>query len=153
MTKTRRQSKAAAAAASADAPTREPSPAPPVPSLPPHPHAAAFTLHVPEDIDFDVLATLLPDVDFEAPSPDAIVALYRLVVAQAAEGDHLQRALEETKAELQRKDVELDQALQDRESATRELETLSENVQSELRQVKQEKDHIRTFIVTRTSNY
>lgn len=146
MTKTRRQSKAAAAASSADAPTRDPSPAP---SVPPLPHIAEGVVSIPEDINYDVLSALLPDVSLESPSPDAIVTLYRLVVAHAGEVDVVQRELEDTKAELQRKDVELDQALQDRESATRDLESVSESVQNELRQTKQEKEAIRTWFVSR----
>lgn len=143
MTKTRRQSKAAAA--SSAVPTRDPSPAPPVPPLP---QGAELTLAIPEDINYDVLSALLPDVDLESPSPDAIVALYRLVVAQTADVDVVQRELEDFKAELQRKDVELDQALQDRESAAKELEGMSESLQNELRQTKQEKETIRTWFVS-----
>ena len=45
-----------------------------------------------------------------------------------------------TRAEIQRKDVELDQALQDRETATSELESTLETVQKELAQVKEERD-------------
>lgn len=101
-------------------------------------------MSIPQDIDYAILSALLPEANFEAPTPDLVVALYRLVVAQAAESDTVQRELEETKAELQRKDVELDQALQDRESATRELESVSESLQNELQQVKRDKDDIRT---------
>ncbi|GJE88476.1 hypothetical protein PsYK624_045590 [Phanerochaete sordida] len=137
MTRTRKQSKAAAAAAAVDTGTRDPSPVPP-----PSQSQAELHLAIPDDIPLDVLSTLFPDAQLEAPSADTIISLYRLVVAQASDSDLLQREVEETKAELQRKDVELDQALQDRESAVRELESVSESLQNELRQAKQEKDEI-----------
>lgn len=135
--KTRRQSKAKAAASA----TREPSPVPPTPTH------ADFALSIPEDIDLDVLSTLLPDTRLDTPSPDTIIALYRILVLQASEVEATQRTLEETQAELGRKDVELDQALQDRESVTKEFEALSESLQSELRQLKQEKQEIRALLL------
>ncbi|KAI0357500.1 hypothetical protein OH77DRAFT_1435746 [Trametes cingulata] len=133
MMKTRRKSKAAAAAAaeqSQETATRENSPAP----------AATLTVNIPEDIDFDVLSSLLPDVNLTAPTPETVVSLYRVLVAQASESETTQRELEEARAEIQRKDVELDQALQDRETATAELESTVESVQKELAQVKEERD-------------
>ncbi|KAI0338862.1 hypothetical protein BDW22DRAFT_1362157 [Trametopsis cervina] len=131
MTKTRRQSKAAAVAATEPV-TREPSPAPP----------QAWTVHIPEDVDFDLLSALLPETQLDVPTPETIVSLYRLIVAQASETDANQKELEEIRAEVQRKEVELDQALQDRETASNELESVSEGLQNELRQVKQEKEEI-----------
>ena len=126
--KTRRKSKAAAAAAAAqEAATRENSP-------------AVFTVEIPEDVDFDALSVLLPDVNLTNPSPDAIISLYRLLIGNSEEADSTQRELEEARAEIQRKEVELDQALQDRETATSELESTLDTVQKELSQVKQEKD-------------
>ena len=106
-------------------------------------------MFIPQDINLDVLSTLLPDFQLHAPSQDTIVALYRVLVAQASDSDLLHRELEDSKAELQRKDVELDQALQDRESAARELESVSENLQNELKQVKHEKEEIRTSSASR----
>ncbi|KAI0629748.1 hypothetical protein C8Q77DRAFT_263303 [Trametes polyzona] len=133
MMKTRRKSKAAAAAAAEqtqEAATRENSPAP----------APTFTVTIPEDIDLDVLSNLLPDVNLTSPTPDTLVTLYRVLLAQTSESEAAQRELEEARAEIQRKDVELDQALQDRETATSELESTLESVQKELSEVKQERD-------------
>ncbi|TFY64347.1 hypothetical protein EVJ58_g2677 [Rhodofomes roseus] len=143
--KTRRKSKAAAAAAAAEAvapqevSTRENSPVPT-----PATHDAIMTVAVPEDVDASVLSGLLPEIDLRAPSPDAIVALYRLVVAQASDGDATQRELEEARAEIDRKNVELEQALQDKESATSELESTLDTVRKELEQVRREKDELAT---------
>lgn len=134
MTKTRRQSKVAAAAATGTS-TRGPSPVPAQ-------EQTTFSVVIPEDVDFDLLSNLLPEMQLDSPSPEAIVSLYRLIAGQASEIDATTRELEGTKAEVERKDIELDQALQDRESASRELETTLENVQNELRQVKQEKEEI-----------
>ncbi|KAH9948873.1 hypothetical protein B0H21DRAFT_731535 [Amylocystis lapponica] len=136
MVGTRRKSKAAAAAASAavaESSTRDNSPVP---------VDATLSVVIPDDVDADVLDTLLPGVSLTSPSPDAIVSLYRLIMAQASETDATQRELEETRAEVERKDVELDQALQDRESATAELEATLGNVQFELAQVKKEKEEL-----------
>jgi nucleoprotein TPR len=54
---------------------------------------------------------------FETPSPDAVLSLYRFVVSQAVDLDGSLRDLEVSRAEVERKEIELDQALQDRESS------------------------------------
>lgn len=138
MKRTRRQNKQAAAAvveadAAESSQTHEASPAPTQPG---------FVVAIPDDLDTELLANLLPEVNLDAPSQADVVALYRLLVAQASESDALQVELEETKAEVERKDVELDQALQDKETGTKELEATLENVQNELKQAKQERDEI-----------
>ncbi len=115
-TKTRRKSKAAAA------------------------DDTQITLTVPEDIDLDVLSSLLPDMSLETPSVDTILALYRLVLDQVADIDTKQQDLDEARAEGEKKDVELDQALQDRETLTSDLDTQIHSLQDELKQVKQERD-------------
>ncbi|TBU44415.1 hypothetical protein BD309DRAFT_35519 [Dichomitus squalens] len=140
--RTRRKSKAATAAASQDATTRDNSPAP---------GSSPFTVTIPEDVDFDYLTNLLPEVNLTNPAPDAIVSLYRLIVGQATDVETAQRELEEAQAEIQRKDVELDQALQDRETATSELQSALESVQKELEQVKQEKDTL-DLLIRRSPN-
>ncbi|KAI0736332.1 hypothetical protein C8Q72DRAFT_803970 [Fomitopsis betulina] len=146
MMKTRRKSKAAAAAAAAASyghSTRENSPAPA-----PATHDATITVAIPDDVDITVLSNLLPDYDLQSPSADAIVALFRLVAAQASDSDATQRELEEARAEIERKSVELEQALQDRESSTTELEATLDSVRKELEQVKREKDELATSRAT-----
>ncbi|KAI0081625.1 hypothetical protein K474DRAFT_1635534 [Panus rudis PR-1116 ss-1] len=137
MTKTRRQSKRAAAAQEAETSTIEESA-----SAASQLAASTMSIPIPDDLDVELLSNLLPDVNLESPSPDAIVSLYRLVLSQSAEIDATQRELEEARAEAERKEVELDQALQDKETSTKELESTLETVQNELKQVKQEKDEI-----------
>lgn len=131
MMKTRRKSKAAAAAVVESA-TRENSPAPP----------ATLSVNIPEDIDLDHLSSLLPDVNLSTPSPESLVLLYRVLLSHASDSECAQRELEEARADIQRKDVELDQALQDRETATSELESSAETLQKELSQVKEERDSL-----------
>lgn len=137
MKRTRRQTKLSAAAAAgdgADTADEEHAEASPAPTQ------AAFVVPLPEDLDTELLSSLLPDTLFESPSPDDVLSLYRLLLAQATEVDATQRELEDTKAEVERKDVELDQALQDRETGTKELEATLETVRDELKQAKQERD-------------
>lgn len=137
MTKTRRQSKKQEAAAAAEPATESISASASAPSV-----SASQSIAVPDDIDTDFLSSLLPDVSLESPSPDAIVSVYRLVLTQATDYDATKREVEELQAEVERRDVELDQALQDKETATKELESSLETTQNELRQVRQEKDEL-----------
>ncbi|KAF5382472.1 hypothetical protein D9615_003024 [Tricholomella constricta] len=130
MMKTRRKSKAASAAAAADADTATS-------------HSdEAFVLTIPEDVDLDSLSELLPETNLNSPSPDTIITLYRLLLAQALEGRSIAQELDEARADVEKKDVELDQALQDRESLSRDLESSLESVQNELSQVKRERDQL-----------
>jgi nucleoprotein TPR len=105
---------------------------------------ATGTLHIelPPDVDADALGALLPDFDFVNVNEDSVVVLYRLILAQVADADHALREVEDVRAELERKEVELDQALQDRETAVKELEGNFEKLQDELQQVKQERDQL-----------
>lgn len=135
MRTTRRKSKAAAAAAAQETATRENSPVA---------GPSTFAVTIPEDVDFDALSSLLPDVNLANPAPEAIVTIYRLLLGQAADSDATQRELEEARAEMQRKEVELDQALQDHETSSSELESTIETLQKELGSVKQDKETLGT---------
>lgn len=108
-------------------------------------HDAAIS--IPDNIDQDELAVLLPDVDLHNPAPEAIVTFYRLLLAQAADLDASQRQLDEAQGETEKKEVELDQALQDRESIAKELESSLERLQEELNLVKQERDEFGTLYI------
>jgi len=50
-----------------------------------------FSVPIQDDLDFDNLSGVFPDVSFETPSPDILLSLYRLVISQAfdLEGDLL----------------------------------------------------------------
>ena len=141
MKRTRRQTKRQEAAAAAAEPTAEPA-AESISASASAPDAASQLIVIPDDIDTEFLSNLIPDVNLESPSPDAIVALYRLVQSHSADLDATQREVEELKAEVEKREVELDQALQDKETATKDLESSLEAAQNELRQVKQEKDEL-----------
>jgi nucleoprotein TPR len=101
-----------------------------------------FVVPIPEDVDLDSLSDLLPGTSLTSPSPEAIVALYRLLLAQALEGRSITQELDEARAELEKRDVELDQALQDRESMSRDLETSLESVHVQLNQMRDERDKL-----------
>lgn len=98
---------------------------------------------VPDDIDLDYLSELLPNIpDPSRVSPDAVAALYKLVLGLSADMDGLRREVDELNSEVGRKDVELDQALQDKESLSKDLEESVESVHSELEQVKSERERL-----------
>lgn len=107
----------------------------------------SLTIFMPEDIDLAALSSLLPDTSITSPSPDAIVALYRLLLAQNSELETAQHELENLHAEAERKDVELDQALQDKETGMKEMEAQLEAAQDDLRKMKVERDELGTFIL------
>ncbi|KAH7927786.1 hypothetical protein BV22DRAFT_1060287 [Leucogyrophana mollusca] len=143
MVGTRRKSKAAAAAAAAadhdhdGASTQGTDDNAPV--------AASFNVPLPSDMDIEALSGMLPEMSLTNPSPETVVSVYRLLLAHASDIDATQRDLEEARAEVERKDVELDQAYQDGESKAKELESALESVQSQLATVKQEREQIAAF--------
>ncbi|KAJ2925786.1 hypothetical protein H1R20_g11316, partial [Candolleomyces eurysporus] len=109
-------------------------------------HAGAATslpVPVPDDIDLDHLSELLPNIpNLSLVTADAVAVLYKLVVGQNEELDSLRRDVDTLNAEVERKDVELDQALQDKETLSQEMGESVDSVQSELQQVKQERDKL-----------
>lgn len=107
-----------------------------------------FVVSIPDDIDLDSLSDLLPGTSLTSPSSETIVALYRLLLAQALEGRSITQELDEARAEVEKKDVELDQALQDRESMSRELETSLNSVHTQLDQMREERNKLgRIFLL------
>jgi len=151
--RTRRKSKQAAAAAAIaelDTETAEsvaPSDAPASPSK------VEFSVSIPDDLDIEYLSRLLPDISYESPSQDAVLSLYRLILTQAGDLDGALRDLEESRAENERKDVELDQALQDRESSVSSLDVQVKALQEELTRAKQERDTLGESEATLLSGY
>ncbi|KAF7314521.1 hypothetical protein MKEN_00925200 [Mycena kentingensis (nom. inval.)] len=121
-TKTRRKSKAAAAE--------------------PDNSAAELTLTIPDDVDVDALSALLPGANVTTQSPDGIVELYRRLIELSADLDASIRERDEKNADVERMEVELDQALQDKESLSKDLEGSTENLQVEVRKLKQERDEL-----------
>lgn len=102
----------------------------------------SLTIFMPDDIDLAALSHLLPDTSITSPSPDAIVALYRLLLTQNSELENTHHELENAHAEGERKDVELDQALQDKETGIKEMEAQVEAAQEELKRLKTERDEL-----------
>ena len=136
MTSTRRKTKAAAAAAAAQ---QEAAPSQDTPSAL---ASTAFTVSLPSDIDLDALSALIPGEPLEAPSEDTVLHLYRTLLAHATQVDVTTREIEELRAEAEKKEVELDQAYQDRENDKKELENLADNLQRELKTTKAERDEL-----------
>lgn len=135
MTLTRRKSKAAAAAAAAqqEAPSQDTD----SPST-----FAPFTISVPSDIDLDALGSLIPGEPLESPTEDTVLHLYRTLLAHVTQVDATTREVEELRAEAEKKEVELDQAYQDRENDKKEMEVLVDSLQKELGSVKAERDEL-----------
>lgn len=105
----------------------------------------SFTVPIPENFDLDGLTSLVPDLDVHSPSPDALLNLYQILLEQSGLIESCQHEVDDLRAEAEKKDVELDQALQDREQASKETEHQAEHLQEELNQVKLERDHLRMF--------
>lgn len=145
MVKTRRKSKAAAAAAAAAAEqeletaftqgTEDFSLSAPTSS-------ASFLVPIPPDLDLDTLAHILPDVSFAKPDPETVLAVYRLLLAHVADQDDNRRDLEELRAAADRKDIELDQAIQDGETKTKDLEDALATLQKQVNATKEERDQL-----------
>ena len=109
-------------------------------------------LHItlPDDIDEDALSNLIPDINLTSLSSDDVLSIYRLLISQLLNLDSAQRERDEARADIERKDIELDQALQDKESLTNDLETSVESVHKELQQLKQERDQLGSYGLSRT---
>ena len=98
-----------------------------------------------DDVDEDALTNLLPEINLASVSSDDILSIYRLLLSQLTSLDSAQRERDEARADTERKDIELDQALQDKESLSNDLEASVESVHKELHQVKQERDQLGSY--------
>lgn len=97
------------------------------------------------DIDKDALSKLIPEIDLASLSSDDILSIYRLLLLQLTSLDSAQRERDEARADTERKDIELDQALQDKERLSNDLEASLESIHKELQQVKQERDQLGSY--------
>ena len=91
------------------------------------------------------ISKLLPEINLTSLSSDDILSIYRLLLSQLTSLDSAQRERDEARADTERKDIELDQALQDKESLSNDLEASVESVHKELHQVKQERDQLGSY--------
>lgn len=142
MVKTRRKSKAAAAAAAEQELETASTQGTEDLSLSAPTSSAAFLVPIPPDLDLDTLSHILPDVSFAKPDPETVLAVYRLLLAQVADQDDTRRDLEELRAEADRKDIELDQAIQDGETKSKDLEDALATLQTQVSAIKQERDQL-----------
>lgn len=94
------------------------------------------------DVDIRSLSEYFPDASLESPSPELVIACYKVIIEQKEKLNEYAEDVEILKAEADRKDVELDQALQDRERVSRELEEAVSSVQGELKALKEEKTQL-----------
>ncbi len=85
------------------------------------PHS--LQLNLPDDIDGDQILQLIPGISLLSPSPEDVIAVYKFLIEQTREVDSLNAQVEESNAASVRKDIELDQALQERDVQIRELES------------------------------
>ena len=135
MTSTRRKTKAAAAAAAVQQAASSQ-------DIPSASTSVSLTVPLPSDIDLDALSALIPGEPLETPSEDTVLHLYRTLLAHATQVEATTREVEELRAEAEKKEVELDQAYQDRENDKKDLENLVDNLQKELTTIKTERDEL-----------
>ncbi|KAF8718325.1 hypothetical protein AX14_011889 [Amanita brunnescens Koide BX004] len=93
-------------------------------------------------LDIDALSSLVPDADLAAPNSEAIISVYRLLLQQVTDLNATQSELDESRAEVEKKDVELDQALRDRESLSKDFEQSLESSHVNLEKYKRERDQL-----------
>jgi nucleoprotein TPR len=98
-----------------------------------------------DDIDEDALSKLLPEINLTSLSSDDVVSIYRLLLSQLISLDSAQRERDEARADTERKDIELDQALQDKETLSNDLEASVESAHKELHLLKQERDQLGSY--------
>ena len=108
-----------------------------------------FQITLSEDIDEDALSKLLPEINLASLSSDDILSIYRLLLSQLTSLDSAQRERDEARADTERKDIELDQALQDKESLSNDFETSVESFHKDLQQMKQERDQLGSYPFSR----
>ncbi|TRM58157.1 hypothetical protein BD626DRAFT_410863 [Schizophyllum amplum] len=101
-----------------------------------------FTVDVPDALDVETLATLIPDASFTTPSPETVLALYRLVLAQDTDVDNANRERDAAIAENEKKAVELEQVYQDKDNVARDAEAAVEAATAELAAAKKERDDL-----------
>ena len=100
---------------------------------------------LPDDIDEDALSKLLPEINLVSLTSDDILSIYQLLLTQLTNLDSAQRERDEARADTERKDIELDQALQDKESVSSDFERSAESFHQELLLVRRECDQLGSY--------
>jgi septal ring factor EnvC (AmiA/AmiB activator) len=109
------------------------------------PDSVPFEITLSDDIDEDALSKLIPEINLALLSSDDILSIYRLLLSQLVSLDAAQRERDEARADTERKDIELDQALQDKERLSNDLEASVEVIHKELQQVRLERDQLGSY--------
>lgn len=102
--------------------------------------STALAISLPEDIDVAAIQTLVPDFNIFKPTSESIIVLYRVLTQQASTLDEVLQDRDATRAEVQRLEVELDQAIQDQDVQSSQLRNDLEGVRSELVEVRRQKE-------------
>ncbi|KIY46697.1 hypothetical protein FISHEDRAFT_46885 [Fistulina hepatica ATCC 64428] len=88
---------------------------------------------IPDDLDVEALASLVPGIEASKPTSEHIIALYRVVL----ESVELRGEIDALQAAKERSEVELDQALQDRESLAHDKDVQLAEKDAEIEQLRQ----------------
>jgi nucleoprotein TPR len=106
------------------------------------------TLSISPDFDVDYLAQNFPHIeDWTRPSAASISQVYTALAEILKERDVAQENAERLQAELEKKEIELDQTLQDRENETKELEASLESAKNDLNTALKERDQLGALFV------
>ncbi|KAG9002479.1 hypothetical protein FRB94_003839 [Tulasnella sp. JGI-2019a] len=98
---------------------------------------SSFTVSLPPDISEEQLYELIPEaMSLEQPTSETIVQLYRIVLELKEQNDVAAADMDDVRAEAQRKEVELDQALVDHQNETTQLNKILEQVSTQLKEAK-----------------
>lgn len=106
-------------------------------------------LELPSDIDVDQLEELLPDVSPSKLTPDAAVQLYKFILDQARAINDLGVQLEQSQSESLKKEIELDQTLQDHDMRFKELDDALSSRSAEVERLNKEYEAIGELMAAR----
>lgn len=117
-------------------------------------HAATHVLAIqlPSELDLSELSKLIPESSITAPDADAVLHLYNLLLSHSSELEQVKIDYEEAKAENLKKEVELDQAIQDREVLQRESDEAVAEKAREIERLKAERNTLGTCFRFRWMN-
>lgn len=100
---------------------------------------APFSLVFPAEFPIDQIQQLLPNVSLTTPSPEAVVHALELLVDFAQRFEGISAELDESRAESQRKDVEIEQALADAEKDASQVKNELDVVKREVETLRKER--------------
>ena len=98
----------------------------------------ALEIDIPAELDVSPLEELFPDATLKQPTTQTVLMIYRSLLDHIHSISSLNARLEETRAESVRKEVELDQTLQEQDMRFKELEQNLSSRQAEVEYLKSE---------------